>query len=138
MSLGERIPDSRSEPADAAYLCGLASRWGISVELAQRLYRVAGEVPYSLLIISGFRTAEEQEALRQEGRPAAPDDVSTHRSCPATGADVWPGIGITGAVKAQLGAAAGRAGLRWGGGSPIDPDTGIPSDWNHLDLGPRR
>jgi len=26
-------------------------------------------------------------------------------------------------------------GLRWGGGSPVD--NGIPSDWQHVDGGPR-
>lgn len=38
--------------------------------------------------------------------------------------------------RVQFGLAANLAGLRWGGGSTVD-DTGVPSDWNHLDLGPR-
>lgn len=43
---------------------------------------------------------------------------------------------MTNSVKARLGAEATHVGFRWGGGSPVDPETGIPSDWNHLDGGP--
>lgn len=39
--------------------------------------------------------------------------------------------------KVELGVAAVENGLRWGGGSPRDPETGIPRDWNHVDTGPR-
>jgi len=117
--------------------CGLANRWGITPELQFRLERAAGQLEFRIAMISGLRTPKEQEGLRRSGRPTAPDDVSTHLSCPATGADVMPQIGITDVVKARMGAEGTFAGLRWGGGSPPDPDTGIPSDWNHFDMGPR-
>lgn len=116
--------------------CQLAVRWGISLELARRLQQMAGDVPFSVSIISGARTAEAQDELgslpacNTGARPC-----STHTTCPATGADVWPGVAVVPAVKAHLGRAAVYAGLRWGGGSPIDPESGIPADWNHLDLG---
>lgn len=120
---------------------GLSSRWQIEPELATRLMRMdrffrelAG---VGLQIISGYRTAEEQNTLDRDGRPAAPDHLSTHRECPATGADLQPETAATLALKGKFGAAARYAGLRWGGGSPPDRD-GLPSDWNHVDLGPRR
>lgn len=123
------------EPTSDA--CAVSSRWAITLELAYALRNMSGELPFRLKIISGYRTAEEQADLAAAGRPAAPDHLSTHRSCPATGVDVLPDIAVTNAVKATLGATAIRHGLRWGGGSPVDRQTGIPSDWNHLDLGPR-
>lgn len=113
------------------------ARWKISCELAERLIDMAGRLPFGVSIISGYREPEEQEALRQRGRPAAPDHLSTHRTCPATGADLQVDVAVVPAVKATFGRAAVEAGLRWGGGSPVDPETGIPSDWNHVDLGPR-
>ena len=118
--------------------CGIAIRWGISNDLAFRLIALAHALEFRISIVSGLRTPAEQAALRREGRPAAPDAVSTHLSCPATGADLRPTIAVTTTVKARLGAEATLVGLRWGGGSPNDPRTGIPSDWNHFDLGPRR
>jgi len=94
-------------------------------------------MPWALTVISGYRTPEEQNALRADGRPAANNDRSTHLSCPATGADLWiVGAEVTRELKAIFGSAAQAAGLRWGGGSAPDSD-GIPSDWNHVDLGPR-
>ena len=117
--------------------CWLVDRWLISWELANRLTRAASYLPFPISIISGYRSPQKQEALRREGRPTADVDRSTHTSCPATGADVWPSIAKTRVVQATLGEALVRAGLRWGGGSPVDPRTGIPSDWNHADLGPR-
>lgn len=116
----------------------LSDRWQISCELARRLTQLAGMLEFPIQIISGYRSPAKQRALAAEGRPTAPVDRSTHTSCPATGADVWPGIAVTRVVQARLGTQARLAGLRWGGGSPVDPGTGIPSDWNHLDLGPRR
>lgn len=109
----------------------LASRL---LTMEQEFRRLTG---HDLEVISGFRSRREQDALRQEGRPAAPDALSTHRTCPATGADLrvqgmFPGT----AVRQYFGTAAVLARLRWGGGS--EPDSrGIPSDWNHVDLGPR-
>jgi len=117
--------------------CVFASRWGISVGLAERLVNLSGRVEFPILMKSGLRTEVEQDNLRRQGRPTADNDRSTHLSCPATGADLRVGIAVTNVVKARLGAEATRLGLRWGGGSPPDPDTGIPSDWNHFDLGPR-
>lgn len=90
----------------------------------------------SIRVISGYRTAEQQRDLELQGRPAAADMRSTHRSCPATGADLQLPLAVTANVKAELGHLAILAGLRWGGGSTLD-DTGLPVDWNHVDLGPR-
>jgi len=127
----EQIPVLEDE------LCSFSLRWGISDELANRLAMMQWDVEFPVSIISGLRQASEQDALRRQGRPTADNDKSTHLACPATGADVMPQIGITNAVKARLGAEGVRAGMRWGGGGPVDPETGIPRDWNHFDLGPR-
>jgi len=116
--------------------CELAAKWRIDPRLAAGLVRLSGNVPFGVQIISGFRTVEEQQELIREGK-GAPLDRSTHVTCPATGVDLWPLVTVTNIVKASLGAAGTYAGLRWGGGSPVDPDTGIPSDWNHFDMGPR-
>jgi len=117
--------------------CLLSRRWGILPKLAERMVALSSLLEFPIAIISGLRTPEQQEALRRSGRPTAADDKSTHLACPATGVDLMPQIAVTDVVKARLGAEGTRAGLRWGGGSPPDPDTGIPSDWNHFDLGPR-
>jgi len=117
--------------------CELAIYAGISLELAERLEDMAERLEFPVAIISGARTPAEQDELRADGRPVAPNDKSTHLACPATGADVWPGIAVVSAVRARLGAEGVFAGMRWGGGSPIDPETGVPTDWNHFDLGPR-
>lgn len=119
-------------------ICALAERWGLAELLAIRLGQMAGRLEFAISIISGLRTRAEQQALRESGRPTAPDDLSTHLSCPATGADVMPQIAVTTSVKGRIGTEAVFAGLRWGGGSKVDPTTGIPRDWNHFDLGPRR
>ena len=118
--------------------CGLAAKWGISNELAfglVRFSRLAEDL--GLSIFSGARTCAEQTALKAQGRPAASCDVSTHVSCPATGADLLTTPVPLVSVKARFLAAGTLAGLRVGGGSPVGAD-GIPSDWNHVDLGPRR
>ena len=117
--------------------CELVMYWGITTELAHRLERLAMRLEFPLSVISGYRSPAQQDDLRRQGRPTADNDKSTHLGCPATGVDVWPGVAVTRYVKARLGAEAGFSGLRWGGDSPVDPETGIPSDWNHLDLGPR-
>ena len=118
--------------------CDLASWWGLSLELATRLVAftvLAGDL--GLSIISGYRTCDEQTALGAAGRPAAPCGLSTHVSCPATGADLLTLPFPVVSVKARFLAEGRLAGLRVGGGSPVD-SLGIPSDWNHVDLGPRR
>jgi len=87
-------------------------------------------------IISGWRSAREQASLARSGRPTAPDELSTHRSCPATGVDISLGFGPTRVMKAIWGRIAVMNGLRWGGGGHVD-DGGIPFDWPHVDIGPR-
>lgn len=119
----------------------LAQGWTITPQLAllvaQLEQLVRQEIGRDLEVISGYRTVEEQIALARAGRPAADPDLSNHTRCPATAVDVRIGALPTNAQKARLGALAQGLGLRWGGGSPVDPQTGIPSDWNHFDLGPR-
>lgn len=121
--------------------CALAARWGISPDLALRIVRSAQdfekETGRSAWIISGFRSVNEQNALRRKGRPAAANELSTHLTCPATGADVWLGPLPTPVMKAIWGRVTVMNGLRWGGGGAVNPDTGIPRDWPHVDLGPR-
>lgn len=130
------------ERVNGSYHCNLAARWLISVELAYALEKIArqweAETQRDLYILSGYRTAQDQLRLERQGRPAAPAECSTHTTCPATGADLWVGPLPTNAMKATFGRIViEHGGLRWGGGSPPDPETGIPSDWNHVDLGPR-
>ena len=134
------LPQIIPKPEQQEELCALQARWLIHPDLAQRLAQMAKELPYPLQIISGWRSSETQASLMAEpDSTAASEDRSTHRTCPATGADVWtPTVTPVAAVKAAVGAAAMRAGLRWGGGGPVDLSTGIPKDWNHVDLGPRR
>ncbi len=134
-----KIPQS----LEGASCNDLVERWLISPELAHRLSIMQAiwgrNHPGlgSLRIISGFRTADEQSELAASGRPAAPDALSTHRSCPATGADLELPIAADDYAKVEFGRSAIMAGLRWGGGSKAD-EWGIPSDWNHVDLGPRK
>jgi len=70
------------------------------------------------------------------GRPTAPVALSTHTTCPATGADIRLGFAPTRVQQAIWGRIATMNGLRWGGGGEVD-DGGIPLDWQHVDLGPR-
>lgn len=120
----------------------LCKDWGVSSELAVRLSAALSqaerETGLEWTIISGYRSPERQEELRRQGRPTAPPGLSTHTTCPATGADVRVASFPSNALKATWGRIAVINGLRWGGGSPVDPETGIPSDWNHVDLGPRQ
>lgn len=117
--------------------CGLSRRWLLEPDLAVKLTQMAGRLEFPIQIISGYRDPEHQRQLRYQGRPAADPDVSNHTTCPSRAADVWPGIAASRVVQARMGEAGVSVGLRWGGGSPVDPSTGIPSDWNHFDLGPR-
>lgn len=115
--------------------CLVSTRWGITLQLARALVRLASRLEFGISIISGTRTCEQQESLSRSGRPTAPCSLSTHvAQCPATGADVWPAVAPVVAVRVRLGTEATLVGLRWGGGSPAVE--GIPIDWNHLDLGP--
>jgi len=86
-------------------------------------------------IISGSRTRWEQLHLRRSGRPAAADERSTHRTCPATGVDISLGSLPSAEKKRFWGQMVESSGLRWGGGSELRD--GIPSDWQHVDRGPR-
>ena len=123
--------------------CDLAKRWGVDIDTMRRVVLSAidyeQEVPGSRVsIISGFRTANEQRQLARQGRPTAPDNLSTHRSCPATGVDVTLGFGTPTFQKNIWGRIVLVNGLRWGGGGPTDPETLIPLDWRHVDRGPRQ
>ena len=128
------------EAVDVADWCRQAGRWKIDGNTMRRLALSAEEFEQEprqeVSIVSGFRTFAEQEALRRAGRPTAPDELSTHRSCPATGADVSLGFAPTRIQKAIWGRIVVMNGLRWGGGGPVD-DGGIPLDWQHVDRGPR-
>lgn len=127
------IPQPIEELTDP---CELAPRWGISMQLAIKLVAFRLRLGLPLTIISGFRTAAHQATLNSLPDCASGQrPCSTHTTCPATGADVWPGVAITNAVKAHMMRAAAEVGLRMGGGSPLDAD-GFPTDWNHMDLGP--
>jgi len=117
-------------------ICRLQEKWKISGVLAVKLVCMATRLPFKIQIISGFRTKSHQEELIRKG-VGAPFELSTHCTCPATGADLRVELAVTDVVKATFGAATRPCGLRWGGGSKIDPETGIPWDWNHVDLGPR-
>lgn len=111
---------------------------------------------FGIEIISGLRTEAEQNSLRAQGRPTATNAKSTHLSCPATGADLYmmiPPVGNKRQAQAfyrfTFGMNVERVGLRWGGDSKREKFPGslfgfkfgtieIPTDWNHVDLGPRR
>lgn len=119
-------------------LCNFAAYWGVCLNLAQMVTKMAQDLPFTIQVISGYRSCAQETLLGEQGRPAIACDKSNHTTVPARAMDIWPGVAVTNAVKAQVGRAATFAGLRWGGGSPADPATGIPSDWNHVDLGPRQ
>lgn len=123
--------------------CDLAERWGVALDTMERVWATARAYEertdgIRVRIISGWRSRSEQRALGRRGRPTAPDDVSTHRSCPATGVDISLGVLPTNFMKVTWGEFAFKNGLRWGGGGPVDPDSLIPLDWRHVDTGPRR
>lgn len=123
--------------------CDLAERWGVDLDTMHRVVLSAQDYEQETLgqrvsIISGFRTKNEQRQLGRQGRPTAPDALSTHRSCPATGVDISIGLLPSTFMKNTWGRIALVNGLRWGGGGPIDPDTLIPLDWRHVDRGPRQ
>jgi len=131
----ERITDSTD--------CVLAEKWGVQLDTMARVWLAAETFELEtggrrVSIISGFRTREEQRRLGRMGRPTAPDNLSTHRSCPATGVDISLGFNASNFMKVTWGNIALRYGLRWGGGGDVDPDNLIPLDWRHVDRGPRR
>ena len=120
--------------------CALAGRWLVDPNVMRRVVAAAlefgSETGRTVEVLSGFRSAAEQDTLRRAGRPTAPDALSTHLSCPATGVDVRIGFAPTRVLKATWGRIVRLHGLRWGGGSVVDSG-GIPSDWGHVDVGPR-
>lgn len=123
------------DPISTDY-CSLVDRWKIHPELAQRLVQLSGFLPFRIGVMSGYRTAEHQATYVRAGNGAR-DDLSTHRSCPATGADLathddsWE-------TRVTLGRMAETLGLRWGGGAPRQNGVPIGVEWRHVDLGPRR
>jgi len=134
---------ARERVTDTEDVCALAARWRVSMDTMSRVWKAAQEYEtrtggLPVHIISGWRSAAEQRRLSRQGRPTAPDSLSTHRSCPATGVDISLGLLPTEFQKVTWGNAAVVAGLRWGGGGPVDPQNLIPLDWRHVDRGPRR
>lgn len=122
--------------------CALAKRWAVAEDTMSRVVLSAiqfeTETGRGVWIISGYRQRFEQDHLRKSGRPTAPDELSTHRSCPATGVDVSMGPGMTRPMKATWGRIVVMTGLRWGGGGTELEENGIiPLDWQHVDRGPR-
>jgi len=124
--------------------CELAKRWGVSLDVMTKVVAAAtltaAEIGRDVLIISGARSRAEQVALGRSGRPTASDELSTHRSCPATGVDISLGVGGFGVVRTMKviwGRNAFLSGLRVGGGSPMDESGILHIDWNHVDIGPR-
>ena len=122
--------------------CDLAERWTVSPDTMHRVWLSAQDFSTEtggklVWIVSGFRSAAEQRRLHRQGRPTAPDSLSTHRSCPATGVDISFGLLPTNFMKAIWGRITLVHGLRWGGGSKV-LQSGIPVDWQHVDTGPRK
>lgn len=135
------------EPVLGADSCTLARRWTVRedvlilVQRAARLYENDGLG--KVYIISGYRTPGDQLELKRKGRPVADPSVSTHLSCPATGVDISLGWPTHNAQKLAWVTFARAVGLRAGGGSPeeiVEIDGRqfrLPTDWNHVDVGPR-
>ncbi len=134
MSPPREVIDGTSDP------CRLSGRWGVDPDTMTRVVASAAqytaETALPVELISGFRTRAEQKSLGRSGRPTARDDLSTHRSCPASGVDVSLGFAPTRVQKAIWGRIVVMNGLRWGGGGEVDSG-GIPLDWPHVDRGPR-
>jgi len=121
--------------------CELAAMWQVDERTMKRVVIAADlflmQTRSPVWIISGYRTRQEQAFLQRGGRPAAPDGVSTHRSCPASGVDISLGTLPSLGHKLLWGTLIRIQGMRWGGGSKVD-DEGVPLDWQHADLGPRQ
>lgn len=133
------MPPERERINDADD-CQLAAQWQVDPDTMRRVWLAAqdftAETGIPVDIISGYRTQRQQRELGRRGRPTAPDRVSTHRSCPATGVDIQLGLLPSNLTKSTWGQWAFRHGLRWGGGSRL-LESGLPSDWQHVDRGPR-
>ena len=122
-------------------VCFLARKWRVGLDTMERVWSSAQdflqELGRPVWIISGWRSPQEQRELGRRGRPTAPPNLSTHLSCPATGVDISFGHFASTFEKSVWGQIVMRNGLRWGGGSELD-DNGLPTDWQHVDRGPRR
>lgn len=121
--------------------CALAQKWKVTLDTMERVALAAQDFAIEtggkkVWIVSGWRSAAEQRRLSRQGRPTAPDALSTHRTCPATGVDISLGFMPTNFMKAIWGRITLVHGLRWGGGGPV-LESGIPVDWPHVDRGPR-
>jgi hypothetical protein len=120
--------------------CELAEVWGVRPDIMQKVIQAADiylmQTRSPVWIISGYRTWAEQQRLGTMGRPTADEDKSTHRTCPSTGMDISLGSWVPRDKKEYWGSLVQLVGLRWGGGSKVD-EHGIPSDWQHIDAGPR-
>jgi len=120
--------------------CDIARRWAVSLDTVKRVRLAAEdfntETGRQVWIISGFRSVAEQNRLRRQGRPTADNDRSTHLSCPATAVDISLGARPSNFLKATWGRLTLVRGLRWGGGGAV-AESGIPLDWQHVDVGPR-
>ena len=114
--------------------------WRVDCQLSDIIAAILTEVDHETLrsphVISGYRTRAEQAELKRRGRPTAPDDLSNHRVLPSRAVDVSLGAVPSKDMKWALGRAIQRWGLRWGGGSKLD-ESDIPTDWQHIDFGPR-
>jgi len=101
--------------------CLLAERWQVDPSVMRRVIVSAEDFQHEtgrdVQLISGWRSRREQTSLGRAGRPAAPDHLSTHRSCPATGVDVSLGPSPTSTMKLIWGRIVVLNGLRWGGGA---------------------
>ena len=147
MPIPSTLPTAMQPPLTQKEECGVASRWNVSYELIHRMVHMSQKLPWQFQIISGARSEESQQSLRQQGRPAASFDRSTHADRNvdgskrfATGVDIRALIFVTPTMKRHLMYLSRISGLRMGGGSPVNRtgiEQGIPSDWNHFDLGPR-
>lgn len=132
----QRVPGPLDLEAD---VCLFAEHWTISTELAHRIQTMQSHFPFLLSIFSGYRTREHQEQLLRDGQTNLSPDVSTHCSCPATGADLNVDTLVASQyVKNLFGQAATKAHLRWGGGAPFKDGVPIGKEWHHVDLGPRQ
>jgi len=136
------LPPHERELLTGADPCALAQKWKVDPDTMERVVATADRFSFEtggvrVWIISGWRSRAQQRRLNRQGRPTAPDALSTHRSCPATGVDVSLGLIATEFMKATWGRLAFINGLRWGGGGPVDPENLIPLDWPHVDVGPR-
>ena len=113
-------------------ICDFSSKWTLDDDLGSRLVILAGAYPVPIRIISGNRSWQEQNSLPEGIDPS----ISDHTKCPSRAADLDPAVSsLDPLVKIEIGVACIAAGLRWGGGAPVN-DMGIPikNEWRHVSL----